>query len=476
MRHSVNIIRTESRLRPSVLVVILIATTVTCLLPQQNALGQRRGRAGSHKKSVIKKDALAGVTATPATPIPVADPALERLPMNYVGESGVAIYSTLEKYKKQFVKSQFETTAAFRERINALLPQIRFSSGKTASDRLSFVIFDAGESYDADRQVFTLKLKTDSEYFDIYYPKELLEAFESGPREKPDYFLNLSSALNDGFISVSLAHSSHPVGSSVGQNAFGVRRRFSIWSYTALKLAMWRTNISRYDEAISFRATPAEARAASGYVFLAFNGKLRFPFIRNESDMDEATLTDLEESHYHRYHVFLEPDSLVAYNGRTGEVLGSVDLPLKDKRTSVGSEIMLKKRPHSEPKSETVLVPEPKSTPPADVREPPPSSAPKPDPLRRTIVSGGVLNGKAISKPQPAYPPIAKAARAQGTVTVQILVDEDGSVISASAVSGHPLLQQAAVAAARHARFEPSLSGGKPVKVSGIITYNFVLQ
>jgi protein TonB len=107
---------------------------------------------------------------------------------------------------------------------------------------------------------------------------------------------------------------------------------------------------------------------------------------------------------------------------------------------------------------------------------PPPAPTPKPEPPKKTIVSGGVLNGKAISKPQPAYPPIAKAARASGTVTVQIVVDESGRVISASAVSGHPLLQQAAVAAARNARFSPTLLSGQPVKVSGVITYNFVLQ
>jgi len=109
--------------------------------------------------------------------------------------------------------------------------------------------------------------------------------------------------------------------------------------------------------------------------------------------------------------------------------------------------------------------------------EPPPPPAPKPSPPpKKTIVSGGVLNGKAISKPQPAYPQIAKAARASGTVTVQIVVDESGRVISASAVSGHPLLQQAAVSAARQARFSPTLLSGQPVKVSGVITYNFVLQ
>jgi periplasmic protein TonB len=107
---------------------------------------------------------------------------------------------------------------------------------------------------------------------------------------------------------------------------------------------------------------------------------------------------------------------------------------------------------------------------------PPPPPAPTPPPKPKTVVSGGVLNGKAISKPQPAYPPIAKAARASGTVTVQILVDESGRVVSASAVSGHPLLQQAAVSAARNARFSPTLLSGQPVKVSGVITYNFVLQ
>jgi protein TonB len=112
----------------------------------------------------------------------------------------------------------------------------------------------------------------------------------------------------------------------------------------------------------------------------------------------------------------------------------------------------------------------------SDEPPPPPPPAPTPPPKPKTIVSGGVLNGKAISKPQPAYPQIAKAARASGTVTVQIVVDESGKVISASAVSGHPLLQQAAVAAARQARFSPTLLSGQPVKVSGVITYNFVLQ
>jgi TonB family protein len=110
------------------------------------------------------------------------------------------------------------------------------------------------------------------------------------------------------------------------------------------------------------------------------------------------------------------------------------------------------------------------------VPPPPPLTRPSANANSRPVISGGVLNGKAISKPQPPYPAIAKAAKAQGTVTVQVTVDEAGQVIAASAVSGHPLLQQAAVQGARQARFAPTLLAGKPVKVSGVLTYNFRLD
>ena len=106
--------------------------------------------------------------------------------------------------------------------------------------------------------------------------------------------------------------------------------------------------------------------------------------------------------------------------------------------------------------------------------EPPPPEV-KPTPPRAPI-SGGVLNGKAISLPKPAYPAIARAARASGTVVVQVLIDENGRVVSANAVSGHPLLQAVAVGAARQARFSPTKLSGQPVKVTGVIQYNFVAQ
>lgn len=94
---------------------------------------------------------------------------------------------------------------------------------------------------------------------------------------------------------------------------------------------------------------------------------------------------------------------------------------------------------------------------------------------KKRAISGGILNGKALSLPKPEYPYEARNAGASGTVTVQVTIDEMGTVIAANAVAGHPLLQPAAVFAARQARFSPTTLLGEPVKVTGIITYNFVL-
>lgn len=104
------------------------------------------------------------------------------------------------------------------------------------------------------------------------------------------------------------------------------------------------------------------------------------------------------------------------------------------------------------------------------------NASPSLSPNKRAPISGGVLNGKAISLPQPAYPPIAKAAHASGTVMVQVLVDENGNVVDAHAVSGHPLLQAVSVSSARSAKFSPTKLSGQPVRVTGVITYKFVAQ
>jgi TonB family protein len=89
-------------------------------------------------------------------------------------------------------------------------------------------------------------------------------------------------------------------------------------------------------------------------------------------------------------------------------------------------------------------------------------------------ISGGVLNGKALSLPAPEYPAAARAVKASGAVNIQVTINEQGDIISASAVSGHPLLRQAADEAARKAKFAPTLLQGVPVSVTGVLVYNFV--
>ena len=111
-----------------------------------------------------------------------------------------------------------------------------------------------------------------------------------------------------------------------------------------------------------------------------------------------------------------------------------------------------------------------------EVKDEPPPPAPTPKPTPHAPISGGVLNGKAVHLVTPPYPAIARSAHASGSVQVQVLIDENGNVISAHAVSGHPLLQAAAVAAARSSKFTPTKLSGQPVKVNGVIIYNFVAQ
>ncbi|HEX8748298.1 MAG TPA: VWA domain-containing protein, partial [Pyrinomonadaceae bacterium] len=106
------------------------------------------------------------------------------------------------------------------------------------------------------------------------------------------------------------------------------------------------------------------------------------------------------------------------------------------------------------------------------------SSSPQPATTPSTAkqqMTGGVLNGKALSLPKPDYPAAARALGANGTVVVEVTVDETGKVIAARAVSGHVMLRPAAAAAARQARFAPTLLAGQPVRVTGTINYNFAL-
>lgn len=102
-----------------------------------------------------------------------------------------------------------------------------------------------------------------------------------------------------------------------------------------------------------------------------------------------------------------------------------------------------------------------------------PLLSPETDATGTGTITGGVINGRAISLPKPDYPQAARLVGAKGAVSVQVLIDEYGRIIRARAVRGHPLLRKSAENAAGQALFPPTKLDGQPVKVSGIITYVF---
>lgn len=111
-----------------------------------------------------------------------------------------------------------------------------------------------------------------------------------------------------------------------------------------------------------------------------------------------------------------------------------------------------------------------------------PKPTPEPTPEAHSVlekpvkVSIGVLQGAAIRKVAPAYPPMGKAVRAQGPVQIQVTISEEGQVLDAAVLNGHPLLRQAALDAARQWVFRPTLLSNVPVKVQGVLTFNFTLN
>ena len=104
---------------------------------------------------------------------------------------------------------------------------------------------------------------------------------------------------------------------------------------------------------------------------------------------------------------------------------------------------------------------------------PPPPPVQKKEPIR---VGGNVQASKLVNRVEPVYPELAKRARVQGTVVLQVLVDEQGSVADIKVISGHQLLRDAASGAVRQWKYSPTLLNGEPVKVIATVTVLFVLK
>ena len=98
------------------------------------------------------------------------------------------------------------------------------------------------------------------------------------------------------------------------------------------------------------------------------------------------------------------------------------------------------------------------------------------NPPQQVQVGQTVSQGLLVYKVQPTYPPLARQARAQGTVVLQAVIGKDGTIEELSVISGHPLLTQAAVDAVKQWRYKPYLLNGEPVLVQTTINVNFELN
>lgn len=192
-------------------------------------------------------------------------------------------------------------------------------------------------------------------------------------------------------------------------------------------LPVRQINMARVDEPIA----PKEISSAP----VAVKARPNTAYVIGKTDVDPTA----ESSNIKR----------VSENNVGGQVIQSK--PREEEKTDVDTPPMMAKKKE-----------EPKETPKVEKPRPP--------------VSGGVLNGKALSLPKPPYPAAAKAIRVGGDVNVQVTIDEKGNVISANAVSGHALLKQVSEQAARSAKFSPTTIGTQPVKVTGLIIYKFAVQ
>jgi protein TonB len=104
---------------------------------------------------------------------------------------------------------------------------------------------------------------------------------------------------------------------------------------------------------------------------------------------------------------------------------------------------------------------------------PPP---PKPKPTGPIRVGGNVQAARILNRVQPVYPPLARQTRIAGTVRLHAIISKDGTIQQLEVMSGHPLLQQAALDAVRQWRYQPTLLNGDPVEVDTTIDVIFSLN
>lgn len=380
-------------------------------------------------------------TTTSSAPIPVAEGETARLPTGYTGHNSAAIFAALRAARPYLRKGQYETTPDYESRIEGIVSQL-----PGVSSRLTFLLPDVKIKYDADAGAFRIDTQPESILF-------------------PDVFMagDFTRQYSD-FTSFYLVWNKKTAGSAVGRNAFGLRKRIVINVYTSLRLAVPSDSVKRLNSGILLPAVPAVAREMAGSIRFALTGHLIPPLGGEETDTDTATISDPEEAHYFKYYIYFKPDTAVAYDVRTGEVYGSVDLAQKAAPAKRDSYLS-----YQEPQPVTLEDPLTKLRRLEEARR---------DYPPEHVFQGTEVDQKAriLSRPSPIYSEEARRSQVSGTVQLRTVLKFDGTVEIQSVIEGLPHgLTESAVEAAKKVRFEPARRNNKPVSQGMILEYNFNL-
>jgi protein TonB len=173
-----------------------------------------------------------------------------------------------------------------------------------------------------------------------------------------------------------------------------------------------------------------------------------------------------------RHHVEVDPEAVIAPQSIPKEVAYVIDAPsipsLNSTRSSIENGIgSILREMRAGESEETAGI----SLPPAPPSEPIPSV--EPQPVRK---GGTIQQANLIHQVLPSYPPLARQARIQGIVVLEAVINKQGMIETLRVVSGHPLLNQAAIDAVKQWMYKPTLLNGEPVAVITTVTVSFSLQ
>jgi len=230
------------------------------------------------------------------------DTSLSTLPPFYVGQDASAVFAALQAHRASFSKSEYETSAAFAERLDAFTAN-RAVIGMRPSDLFAFSV-KPEISYDADAS--ELKVTIAGDY--------------------------LSSPLNVAWSSLSV-----PVGSYVGSNAFGVKKLIHKVKRTNLNLSVDTPDwfLASYTKRVRYGVSPgfvlpvnaADAERFSQTLRVLLVGSLRAPFVTRDIGGSEPTITDPVDLTTIEQTVHVQLRAVWLYDVRTGSVVAKFDAP-----------------------------------------------------------------------------------------------------------------------------------------------------